>query len=456
MERFPRVGMRMIKTSMAVGLCFLIFVLRGQKGDPVLSSIAAIICMQPQVENSMSVAMNRIRGTLMGAAFGLLVVVLVDALPSDYVYLGYGIISLCIIPVLYVTVLFRQPGSSALATIVFLSIAMSMGDRPPLENGIYRSIETIIGVLVSLGVNVLHLPRRKEKDILFISGFDGALYNEEHGITPYCTFELNELLQSGAPFTIATERTPASLLEDLRTLHLNLPVIAMDGAVLYDVKEKRYLACQGLSDETSDRIKIMLRGMDLGYFVNVVWQDVLLIFYEQLKNEEERKLYETARRSPHRNYVYGQRPEGSTVVYILLVVRDEVADEVEKNLCKLQLEDELQCLRDYAETPEGFCHLKIYHKNATKEYMMYKLLEKIDQKKIVVFGSNENDLSMMASADLSYATAKATPAAVAVADYQLKGDSGDSVVRKVLHLYEPLRWRKLPKELLQERKGNRK
>lgn len=110
----------------------------------------------------------------------------------------------------------------------------------PLEGAINRSVETIIGILVSLGVNNLHLPRKRTEDYLFVTGFDGALYDEKNGISPYASFELNQLLQDGLPFTIATERTPASLMADLKGLDLRLPVIAMDGAVLYDVKDKRY------------------------------------------------------------------------------------------------------------------------------------------------------------------------------------------------------------------------
>ena len=48
----PKIGMRMIKTSIAVAICLLIYLLRGKQGVPVFSTIAAMICMQPYVENS--------------------------------------------------------------------------------------------------------------------------------------------------------------------------------------------------------------------------------------------------------------------------------------------------------------------------------------------------------------------------------------------------------------------
>ncbi|MDD4844924.1 MAG: HAD hydrolase family protein [Anaerotignum sp.] len=451
MGYFPRIGMRMIKTAVAVGICFLISILTGGNGKPIFSAIAAIICMQPYVEHSVEVAFNRTIATGIGAVFGLLAAFLSLYIPSKYEYLQYLIIAFTIIPVLYTTVLLKKPGASALAGVVLLSITLSSTDATPLMNAVNRSVETIVGILVSLGVNMVHLPRRREKDFLFVTGFDGAIYEEKTGITPYCVFELNQLLHDGMAFTIATERTPASLMADIGMLHMELPFIAMDGAVLYDMKERRYLACQGLSKEMTVRIEMYLRELDLHYFLNVVWQDVLLIYYHDFKNEEEKKLYQTLRLSPHRNYVYGERPEGGIVVYILLVLKDEMADFVTENLVEMDTEKELLFLRDKSETPEDYCHLKIYHKNATKEYMMHRLLEMMPQKRTVVFGSNKNDVSMMKAADLAFATAGADEEALEAADYQLRG-AGDSIVRTIFHLYEPLPWLSLPKELRAEKK----
>lgn len=446
MPNFPRVGMRMVKTALAVGICFLLYILRGEHGAPVFSAIAAIICMQPYVENSVQVAFNRIVGTLLGAAFALLALYFIRFIPEDYHLWEYAVISFTVIPVLYITVLLKKTGASSLASIVFLSVCLSNSGNTPLMDAVNRSVETIIGILVSLAVNIVHLPRRREKDYFFISGFDGALYHEEEGMTPYCTFEMNQLLHEGLPFTIATERTPASLLADLGKLNLNLPVIAMDGAVLYDVKEKRYLACNGLDRDMADKICGFLRKKGYHYFLNVVWQDVLLIYYRDFKNDVEKELYESARRSPYRNYVYGDVPEEGVVVYILLVLRDEEADSLEEEIRGADPRQELLFLRDKSETPEDYCHLKIYHKTATKEEMVRRMLRDMPQKKCVVFGSNKNDLSMMEAAELSYAVPNATPEAKSLADYTLKGGT-DSVARQMLRLYMPLPWQKPPKEL---------
>lgn len=445
----PRVGMRMVKTALAVGICFLLYILRGEEGVPVFSTIAAIICMQPHVDNSRQAAFNRVVGTLVGAAFALLILYVIRFLPAPYHYLKYLLISFSVIPVMYVTVLLKKTGASALAAIVLLSICLSEGQTPAAD-AVNRSVETIVGILVSLGVNQLHLPRRRETDCLFVTGFDGALYDEKNGITPYSLFELNQLLQEGLAFTIATERTPASLLSDLRGLELHLPVIAMDGAVLYDVKDKRYRATNGLDRALADAICAHADKKGYHYFRNVVWQNVLLIYYndfKDFKSEAEKQTYLSNRRSPYRNYVNGEVPEDGIIVYILLVLKDAEADALEAELQAMDTKKELHFLRDKSETPEEYCHLKIYHKNATKEYMLRKLMEELPQKKYVAFGSNRNDISMLAAADLSYATADAVPEALAVADEQLRGNDGDSVVRRIAKLYQRLPWQTQHKKL---------
>ena len=67
----PPVGMRMIKTAVAVFLCLVVYVLRGHRGVPIHAVIAAVICMQPYMEDSRTFAVNRVIATVVGAFYGL-------------------------------------------------------------------------------------------------------------------------------------------------------------------------------------------------------------------------------------------------------------------------------------------------------------------------------------------------------------------------------------------------
>ena len=121
----PKIGMRMVKTAIAVAICLAIYQLRGEQGVPVFSTIAALICMQPQVENSVTVAFNRIVGTLIGAAMGLLVLYLLQWIPEAYDWMSGLVISLAMIPTLYLTVVLKKTGAAAMAGVVLLSVTLA-------------------------------------------------------------------------------------------------------------------------------------------------------------------------------------------------------------------------------------------------------------------------------------------------------------------------------------------
>lgn len=66
-----KVGLRTIKTVLSVFLCFLIDSLRASS-VPFYAVIASILCIQPDMENSLSVAKNRELSTIIGGILGML------------------------------------------------------------------------------------------------------------------------------------------------------------------------------------------------------------------------------------------------------------------------------------------------------------------------------------------------------------------------------------------------
>ena len=62
MPSVPKIGMRLIKTAVAVFLCFLVDFFR-DGGTPFYSAIAAILCMQPELGSSLKVGKERIIAT---------------------------------------------------------------------------------------------------------------------------------------------------------------------------------------------------------------------------------------------------------------------------------------------------------------------------------------------------------------------------------------------------------
>ena len=388
---FPPIGMRIVKSAIAVLLCFLVSLLRGDSGIVFYSQLAALWCMQVYVENSKKMASQRTIGTIIGALYGLVVIVARKEISSDTFTESFYqaiFISGMIIIVIYTTVLIHKKQASYFSCVVFLSIVVNhIADQNPYLFVWNRFLDTMIGIAIGVFVNFFKLPRKKSGYTLFVSGLDDTLLNRDDNLSDYSRIELNRMIKDGALFTISTMRTPASLIELLKDIQLNLPVIAMDGAVLYDIKEKVYIHSYVISHQKSAVIADFIRLHNMNCFINVIIDDMLVIYYQESEDEIYNQLISRMRRSPFRNYVKRNLPENEDVVYFMLLDKTNRIEYLYKCMEQVGFTNELKIIKYLSTDYLGYSYIKIYNQNATKKNMMDYLKNKLNVKKVITFGS---------------------------------------------------------------------
>ena len=420
-SHLPRVGMRIIKSAVAVFLCFVFYSFFRTNGIIFYSQLAALWCIQPQWENTRSKALQRTVGTLTGAVFGLFVLLIDKHLigPGMTGELAYELlVALTIVAVIYVTLLLHKKDASYFSCVVFLSIVVNhIGDANPYVFVFNRVMDTMIGIIIGMLVNTAHLPRRKERDILFISGMDDTLLESDHQLSPYSIVELNRMLADGANFTVSTMRTPASLIEPLRGIRLKLPVIAMDGAVMYDLTKNEYLHAYVISPETSQKLRTFLDGFEINYFMNLILDNMLVIQYQKLKNEAETDIYNKLHTSPYRNYTTMELlPEAQCIYFMIIQPRKQIDRIYEQFLARDEFR-KLRIIRYDSDDYPGYAYIKIYNENATRENMIAYLRQETGLKNIVTFGSIEGKYDIL-----------------------VKEYDHNKVVKTLKRMYEPLLW----------------
>lgn len=394
--KLPIPGQRIVRSTIAVALCFVIYYLRGKRGIPFYSALAVLQCMQPYHTSMKEMAKKRTTGTFVGAFWGLVVILILLALNGnrpggiEESFTKYMLISLFTGIVLYSTVVLDCKKSSYFSCVVFLSITvMHITDESPILFVMNRVLDTLIGIGLAIIVNSAHLPRRKHNEILFVSGIDDTILNSGSRLTPYNKVELNRLIENGANFTISTIRTPASVREALEGVNLKLPIIAMDGAVLYDMEENSFLMKYQMSDSQADKMSTFLDDIGITYFTNTVVDDLLVIYYQNLENEAEQGIYERYRKSPYRNYVKVEHPICSNVVYFLVIEKKEKTEQLYQQLMEQEWVSDFRIVLADSMNYPGYAHIKIYHKQATREHMLQNLEALLDIEKTVTFGSIE-------------------------------------------------------------------
>ena len=103
MPSVPKIGMRLIKTAVAVFLCFLVDFFR-DGGTPFYSAIAAILCMQPELGSSLKVGKERIIATIIGGIVGMAMLAFERyAVPIEPVLVRYLVISIMAVSYTHLT-----------------------------------------------------------------------------------------------------------------------------------------------------------------------------------------------------------------------------------------------------------------------------------------------------------------------------------------------------------------
>lgn len=385
--------MRIVKSAAAIAICYLIFFLRGNNGIVFYSQLAALWCIQVYISNSRKNAVQRFIGTIIGAAYGLIFLLIkrkMNFSAGRNEVISALVISGMIIVVLYTTVLIKKKQASYFSCVVFLSIVVNhVSDSNPYLFVWNRFLDTVIGIAVGIGVNCFSLPKDKQKDILFISGLDDTLLHKEDNLSDYSKVELNRMLDEGVQFTISTMRTPASLMKPMSDIRLKLPVIAMDGAVLYDIQENIYLRTYVISNTMSKEILGLIHKQGLECFVNVIIDDMLVIYYRETQDKVHNQLIKEMRKSPYRNYVKSESLNSEDVVYFMLLYPKEMIEDFYQVLKVNKFTDKLKVLKyDSADYP-GYAYIKIYNRNATRENMSWYLKDILRLDKTVTFGSIE-------------------------------------------------------------------
>ena len=166
-EQTPKrihIGLRMIKTVVAVFLCALIGWLREEPA--FFAMIAAVACMQNTTGKTVEIAFNQVLGTAIGALFGLgaiYIELLAGLQQQQLMPVYYLIVSVMLIPVIVVTLLIKKPSISSFSCVVFLSVAVTqLGSARPWIYALERTIDIFMGVVIAFLINLI-LPNHVSK-----------------------------------------------------------------------------------------------------------------------------------------------------------------------------------------------------------------------------------------------------------------------------------------------------
>ncbi len=150
-------GMRTIKTGIAVALC-LVYSFYIVHDVAFFTTIVAIATMGRTIGLSIMECGNQLRGTIFGGVCGIIFTLFFE--PTNIIAM-----SISVILVIVLTNVIKYPINAVMASIIFSAIALGLPETSALIYALNRLVETIVGIIISLSVNIFFLPYDNSRKI---------------------------------------------------------------------------------------------------------------------------------------------------------------------------------------------------------------------------------------------------------------------------------------------------
>lgn len=243
---------------------------------------------------------------------------------------------------------------------------------------------------------------------LFVTDLDGTLINSKREVPKKSLEILNKLIENGINFTVATARTPATAVEILQNLNLKLPVALMNGVLIYDTKELKYIDIKAIEKETVNKVLDIFKVYNKNPLVYGVKDNHLWVYHKEFENVYEYNFYKERADKILKTFVNVENYNGS--LSDSNVINFVAFDNYEKIKA---IAEEVKCIEGitvnyYKDVYEDCYFLEAYSSEASKANGIKYLSKYIEYSKVICFGDNLNDIPMFELANEAYATANAT------------------------------------------------
>lgn len=272
----------------------------------------------------------------------------------------------------------------------------------------------------------------KRLDTLYISDLDGTLLSTDSRISSASAEIINSLTADGARITVATARTPATVVPLLAGIDTTPPAIVMTGCGMWNRKGARLFNTKFVPADEITRALRICSDYGISPFVYVLSPDnsTLDVYHTapQLNKAEESFHRERTGLALKRFHI-GTPPPGRATTHTMLCYAMGTDPSIEEAARSIAAETSCSvcCYPDIFN--QQILNLEIFPPGVSKALAVEQLKKDLNADRLVVFGDSLNDLPMLAVADTAVAVGNAMEEVKQAADIIIEPNYTDSVAR---------------------------
>jgi len=238
----------------------------------------------------------------------------------------------------------------------------------------------------------------KYSGVILFSDFDGTFfYGKEQCAPKENTDAVRYFQENGGRFTLATGRYPNILhrfADKVDQIKANAPIIAGNGALVYDLEQERELFSASVTSELTPALLEIAKHDELfdiiDFFPRHPWGSI------RVQREDTDTIKSIMEQSPHKMYFHIKVDRSDPQLAL------KQSDEA-KALIRSYVSDKHDIIR------ASLAGIEILPHGITKGMHVRPIAKSLGCDKIICVGDYENDISMIKEADIGYAMGNAHP-----------------------------------------------
>ena len=277
---------------------------------------------------------------------------------------------------------------------------------------------------------IINNHRQEKARTLYVSDMDGTLLGEDSRLSPATVAALNRIIgELGGLFTVATARTPATVVPLMQDVHAKLPFIVIGGSAMWNPVTGSFEHTRGIDNQTIEAVADVFDHHGAYPFIyRRHGRDMLYTHhYGPLSPQEERFVAERQHLPLKRFFLNdpNYRHSDDEALLIFSMNKFAVLDAIASDLRHRVPSCSVMVYHDIFDPNEGY--LEIFTAGTSKAAAIRQLASELGATRVVVFGDNRNDMAMMQAADYSVAVENAFPEVKAIASEVIGPNTADSV-----------------------------
>ena len=266
---------------------------------------------------------------------------------------------------------------------------------------------------------------------IYITDLDHTFLRTDQSVSDFSTQVWNNKSKD-AILSVATARSYQKTHDFLKKLHLDAPMILLDGTMIVSA-EKKLIDLKTINKALGDAIVEVGLKFDIDPFI-IGLKDMQLneaFLYPRKLNEHQKFVLKGYKDDPRMQF----NPQNKTMDMNLKIVYFGDYETLKPLTVKLKetFEDAIECKLSPEKYSDGY-FLTILHPDGDKAHALQKVMDYIgrDPEDVTVFGDSVNDIGMFKLAGTSVAVSNALDEVKAVADVVLEHSNDEDGVAKYL------------------------